>query len=88
MRKKIQEAINVADGIILARDLVNEPSNVLYPETLAERAVEAGKESPADIISNLGYNNSNNVISGLEIGTDISNIISNIRNKSNFINNH
>ena len=40
MRKKIQEAINVADGIILARDLVNEPSNVLYPETLAQRAFE------------------------------------------------
>ena len=39
MREKIKEASNVADGIILARDLVNEPANVLYPETLAERAV-------------------------------------------------
>lgn len=44
MRKKIQEAINVADGIILARDLVNEPSNVLYPETLAQRAVKQEKK--------------------------------------------
>ena len=49
MRKKIQEAINVADGIILARDLVNEPSNVLYPETLAQRAVKAGKESGFEV---------------------------------------
>ena len=28
----------VADGVILARDLVNEPANVLYPEELARRA--------------------------------------------------
>ncbi|WP_370772834.1 leucyl aminopeptidase [Clostridium sp.] len=49
MREKIKEASNVADGIILARDLVNEPANVLYPETLAERAVEAGKESGFEV---------------------------------------
>jgi leucyl aminopeptidase len=28
----------VADGVILARDLVNEPANVLYPEEFASRA--------------------------------------------------
>lgn len=28
----------VAEGILLARSLVNEPANVLYPETFAERA--------------------------------------------------
>ncbi len=28
----------IADGILLARDLVTEPSNVLYPETLAQHA--------------------------------------------------
>lgn len=43
--------------------------------------VEPGKESPSDIISSLGYNNSNNMISGIEIGTDSSNIISNIKNR-------
>ena len=49
MREKIKEASNVADGIILARDLVNEPANVLYPETLAQHAVEAGKESGFEV---------------------------------------
>jgi leucyl aminopeptidase len=28
----------VADGVILARDLVNEPANILYPEEFARRA--------------------------------------------------
>ena len=28
----------VADGVLLARDLVNEPANVLYPEEFARRA--------------------------------------------------
>ena len=49
MREKIAEASNIADGIILARDLVNEPANILYPETLAKRAVEAGKESGFEV---------------------------------------
>ncbi len=29
----------VADGVLIARDLVNEPANVLYPEEFARRAV-------------------------------------------------
>ncbi|WP_297712338.1 leucyl aminopeptidase [Clostridium sp.] len=49
MKGKIAEASNVADGIILARDLVNEPANILYPETLAQHAVEAGKESGFEV---------------------------------------
>ena len=49
MKEKIEEASNVADAIILARDLVNEPANILYPETLAERAVEVGKESGFEV---------------------------------------
>ena len=49
MKGKIAEASNVADGIILARDLVNEPANILYPETLAKHAVEAGKESGFEV---------------------------------------
>ena len=49
MAEKIAESINIADGIIVARDLVNEPANILYPETLAERAVEVGKESGFEV---------------------------------------
>ena len=45
--------------------------------------IEPGKESPADIISYLGYNNSNNIISGITIGTNRANIISNVKNKFN-----
>ncbi|NLL30694.1 MAG: leucyl aminopeptidase [Clostridiales bacterium] len=40
----IEEGNSIGKGIVLARDLVNEPANVIYPETLAEKAVEAGKE--------------------------------------------
>jgi leucyl aminopeptidase len=29
---------SVADGVFMTRDLVSEPSNILYPETLAEQA--------------------------------------------------
>ena len=36
-----QEAI--ADGVMIARDLVNEPANVLYPEEFARRARELKK---------------------------------------------
>ena len=43
--------------------------------------VESGKESPADIISYLGYNNSNGILSGIALDTDVTNIISNVRNK-------
>ena len=51
--KEIEEAINegieVAKGIIIARNLVNEPSNVIYPETLAETAVKVGNESGFEV---------------------------------------
>ena len=33
----------VADGVVLARDLVNEPANVLFPEEFARRAGELKK---------------------------------------------
>lgn len=32
------EMVNLQEGVVLARDLVNEPSEYLYPETLAETA--------------------------------------------------
>jgi leucyl aminopeptidase len=40
-RAKASEAL--ADGVSLARDLVNEPPNVLYPEEFARRAAELDK---------------------------------------------
>ncbi|MGH6675056.1 MAG: leucyl aminopeptidase family protein, partial [Xanthobacteraceae bacterium] len=33
----------VADGVVLARDLINEPANVLYPGEFARRALGLGK---------------------------------------------
>lgn len=42
--KCMEEANIIAEAVLLARDLVNEPANVLYPETLAEAAVEAGRK--------------------------------------------
>jgi leucyl aminopeptidase len=40
-------ALAVADGVVLARDLINEPSNVLYPGEFARRASGLGKLSVA-----------------------------------------
>lgn len=45
----ITEGNQIADGIVLARNLVNEPANVMYPEVLAEEAVKAGKESGFEV---------------------------------------
>ena len=40
-----------------------------------------GKPSPSDIISSLGYNNDNNIVSKIDLGTNISTIINNIKSK-------
>ena len=37
-RKAWRARDGIADGVVLARDLVNEPANVLYPEEFARRA--------------------------------------------------
>jgi leucyl aminopeptidase len=37
-RKALAPSAHVVDGVIMARDLVNEPPNVLYPEEFARRA--------------------------------------------------
>ncbi|HEY4986513.1 MAG TPA: leucyl aminopeptidase, partial [Bradyrhizobium sp.] len=42
-RKAFAPAAHVADGVIIARDLVNEPPNVLYPEEFARRAAALRK---------------------------------------------
>jgi leucyl aminopeptidase len=33
--KKFKELMNIADGVFLARDLISEPPNILYPESYA-----------------------------------------------------
>ena len=49
--------------------------------TVVVTKIEAGKESPADIISYLGYNNVNNVISNIPVGSNVSDIISTVKSK-------
>ncbi len=61
IRPFYHESLDLASSTLLARDLVNEPANVIYPETLAEKAVEIGKETGIEVtvmkekeIENLG----------------------------------
>lgn len=42
-KKAFAPANDVADGVIIARELVNEPPNVLYPAEFARRAAELKK---------------------------------------------
>ena len=42
-KKAFAPADSVTDGVIVARDLVNEPPNVLYPEEFANRAAQLKK---------------------------------------------
>jgi len=42
-KKVFAPAGHVVDGVIMARDLVNEPPNVLYPEEFARRATQLRK---------------------------------------------
>ena len=43
-KRCVKERMHIATGINIARDIINEPSNVLYPETLARIISECGKE--------------------------------------------
>lgn len=40
----IEEAKLLVSSNLIARDLVNQPANVMHPESLAERSIELGKE--------------------------------------------
>ncbi|MBE6090802.1 MAG: leucyl aminopeptidase [Clostridium beijerinckii] len=40
----IDEALILVETTKFARDLVNEPANVLYPETLAEKVIDSGNK--------------------------------------------
>jgi leucyl aminopeptidase len=42
-KKAFAPGANVVDGVIIARELVNEPPNVLYPEEFARRASQLRK---------------------------------------------
>jgi len=42
-RKAFAESAQVVDGVLMARELVNEPPNVLYPEEFARRAGQLRK---------------------------------------------
>lgn len=45
----LEEAEALITGNIIARDLVNEPANVIYPETLADKAKEIGQEAGFEV---------------------------------------
>ena len=42
--ERLEEVNNIVDGVIKARNLINEPANVIYPESLAYEAVKVGAE--------------------------------------------
>ena len=44
LKAQVEFAQQVASGVNLARDLSNEPPNVIYPESLADIAAKMGKE--------------------------------------------
>ena len=44
INKNIENGKLLAEATIIARELINEPANVLYPKTLANKVVELGKE--------------------------------------------
>ncbi len=87
--EKTSEYSNVnGDGVIILNDNttiakvnVTAANGNINTYTITINKIESSKESPADIISYLGYNNSNNIISGINLGTDVSNIVANIKNK-------
>jgi leucyl aminopeptidase len=42
-RRAAKSTLSIAEGVVIARDLVNEPPNVLYPEEFARRAETLSK---------------------------------------------
>ncbi|MDU4952024.1 MAG: leucyl aminopeptidase [Clostridium sp.] len=43
LESALKEGLSLIKSTVFARDLVNEPANTIYPETLAERCIDAGK---------------------------------------------
>jgi len=42
-RKAFVPDAHIVDGVVMARELVNEPPNILYPEEFARRASQLRK---------------------------------------------
>jgi leucyl aminopeptidase len=53
-RKAFATSSAIATGVIIARDLVNEPANVLYPEEFARRATALRKQGVAVEVLDVG----------------------------------
>lgn len=49
MKKKLEEAMILIEATLMARDLVNEPANVITPKVLAEKAKEVGKDTGFEV---------------------------------------
>ena len=47
--KRIEEGAKVGEAMNTSRYLINQPPNLLYPETLAQQAVEIGKASGFEV---------------------------------------
>lgn len=45
----LEEVNNLVDGVITARDLVNEPANIIYPESLANEVIKLGAENGFEV---------------------------------------
>lgn len=43
-KETLEESLALVEGTIIARDLVNEPANLMIPGVLAEQAIEFGKK--------------------------------------------
>ncbi|WP_420797494.1 leucyl aminopeptidase [Clostridium chrysemydis] len=43
VKDSIEEGIDIANGVVIARDLVNEPANEMYPEVLGFKVQELGE---------------------------------------------
>jgi leucyl aminopeptidase len=48
-KKAFAPRSNITDGVMMARDLVNEPPNILYPEEFAKRAAAAMRKLDVEV---------------------------------------
>lgn len=49
IEEEIDKAKNISESIIIARNLVNEPANIMTPKTLSEEVVKLGEEFEFDV---------------------------------------
>lgn len=65
---------------------VKAPSGEEKTYTVIVNKVSASDVNPADIVSFLGYNNNNNILSNIPLGENVINIDANIKSKYNLVN--